>query len=279
MMSKFRLALIQLAVSASKPDNIARASRLVTEAAKNGANIVALPECFNSPYGTSYFPEYAEPIPGPSTIALGQSAKENSVFVIGGSIPEKAGDKIYNTCTIFNPNGEMIAKHRKIHLFDIDVPGKIRFQESETLSPGNSFTVFETPLCKIGVGICYDIRFAELAQIYARKGCQLLVYPGAFNMTTGPAHWELLQRARAVDNQVFVATVSPARDETASYVAWGHSTVVSPWGEVVATTEHDEKIVYTDVDLGLIEQIRNQVPITRQRREDMYLVQEKDPGN
>lgn len=274
-MSKFRLALIQLAVGASKQDNLARATHLVKEAAIKGANIVALPECFNSPYGTSYFPEYAEPIPGPSTETLVKSAKDNGIYLIGGSIPEKDGDKIYNTCTVYDPKGEMIAKHRKMHLFDIDVPGKIRFQESETLSPGNTFTTFDTPFCKVGVGICYDIRFAEMAQIYAKKGCQLLVYPGAFNMTTGPAHWELLQRARAVDNQVFVAAVSPARDEKASYVAWGHSTVVSPWGEVISTTEHEENIVYTDIDLSLVEQIRNQVPITGQRRKDLYSVEEK----
>ena len=274
-MSKFRLALIQLAVSASKPDNLARAARLVKEAASKGANIVALPECFNSPYGTSYFPEYAEAIPGPSTDALVKSAKDSGVFLIGGSIPEKDGDKIYNTCTVYNPNGDMIAKHRKMHLFDIDVPGKIRFQESETLSPGNSFTVFDTPYCKVGIGICYDIRFAEMAQIYGKKGCQLLVYPGAFNMTTGPAHWELLQRARAIDNQLYIAAVSPARDEKASYVAWGHSSVVSPWGEVVATTEHEECIVYTEIDPSYVGQIRNQIPVSVQRRKDIYSVEEK----
>lgn len=275
MAGSFRLALVQLAVTASKSDNLARASKLIKEAASKGANIVALPECFNSPYGTSYFPEYAEPIPGPSTETLVNAAKENNIFLIGGSIPEEDNGKLYNTCTVYNPNGDMIVKHRKVHLFDIDVPGKIRFQESETLSPGNSFSVFDTPLCRIGIGICYDIRFAEMAQIYARNGCKLLIYPGAFNMTTGPAHWELLTRARALDNQLYVATVSPARDETASYVAWGHSTAVSPWGEVVATTGHEENIVYVDVDLGLVDQVRGQIPITVQRRNDMYEVIEK----
>lgn len=275
MAGSFRLALVQLAVTASKSDNLARASKLIKEAASKGANIVALPECFNSPYGTSYFPEYAEPIPGPSTETLVNAAKENNIFLIGGSIPEEDKGKLYNTCTVYNPSGDMIAKHRKVHLFDIDVPGKIRFQESETLSPGNSFSVFDTPMCRIGIGICYDIRFAEMAQIYARNGCKLLIYPGAFNMTTGPAHWELLTRARALDNQLYVATVSPARDETASYVAWGHSTAVSPWGEVVATTGHEENIVYVDVDLGLVDQVRGQIPITVQRRNDMYEVIEK----
>lgn len=274
-MAAFRLALVQLAVTASKSDNLARATRLIKEAATKGANIVALPECFNSPYGTSYFPEYAEPIPGPSTETLVRAAKENNIFLIGGSIPEQDNGKLYNTCTVYNPNGDMIAKHRKVHLFDIDVPGKIRFQESETLSPGDSLNVFDTPQCRIGVGICYDIRFAEMAQIYARNGCKLLIYPGAFNMTTGPAHWELLTRARALDNQLYVATVSPARDENASYVAWGHSTAVSPWGEVVATTGHEESIVYVDIDLGLVDQVRGQIPISVQKRNDLYEVSEK----
>lgn len=276
MAGTFRLALVQLAVTASKSDNLARAAKMIKDAAANGAKVIALPECFNSPYGTSYFPEYAETIPGPSTDALVRAAKENKVFLIGGSIPEEENGKLYNTCTVYNPDGELIAKHRKIHLFDIDVPGKIRFQESETLSPGNSFTTFDTPFCKFGVGICYDIRFAEMGHIYAKEGCNVLLYPGAFNMTTGPAHWELLQRARALDNQVFVATISPARDEKASYVAWGHSTVVSPWGEVVASTEHAEAIVYSDIDLSLVEKIRNQVPVTSQRRHDLYEIIRKN---
>ncbi|XP_013875688.1 omega-amidase NIT2 isoform X2 [Austrofundulus limnaeus] len=229
VMSRFRLAVVQLQVGSVKADNLSRARRLVKEAAGQGSRVVLLPECFNSPYGTNYFSSYAEKIPGESTQVLSEAAKESKVYLVGGSIPEEDSGKFYNTCAVFNPDGEMLLKHRKIHLFDIDVPGKIRFQESETLSPGSSLSMFDTPFCKVGVGICYDMRFAELAQLYSRKGCQLLVYPGAFNMTTGPAHWELLQRARAVDNQVFVATASPARDEAASYVAWGHSSVVNPW--------------------------------------------------
>ncbi|XP_072287646.1 omega-amidase NIT2 [Pyxicephalus adspersus] len=274
-MAKFRLALVQLSVSSVKADNLKRASELVKQAAQQGAQIVALPECFNSPYGTKFFSEYAENIPGQSTQMLSEVAKECGIFLIGGSIPEEDSGKLYNTCTVYGPDGTLLAKHRKIHLFNIDVPGKIRFQESETLTPGDSFSTFDTPYCKIGVGICYDIRFAELAQIYTKKGCQLLIYPGAFNMTTGPAHWELLQRARALDNQVYVATVSPARDEKASYIAWGHSTVVSPWGEVIAKAGSDETITSADIDLQYLADIRQQIPIHSQRRHDLYSVEEK----
>lgn len=271
-MSKFRLAVVQLQVTSVKADNLSRARRLVKEAAGQGGNVVLLPECFNSPYGTGFFSSYSERIPGESTQVLSEIAKENKVYLVGGSIPEEDGGKLYNSCVVFDPEGKMLLKHRKIHLFDISVPGKIHFQESETLSPGNSLSMFDTPFCKIGVGICYDIRFAELAQLYCRKGCQLLVYPGAFNMTTGPAHWELLQRARAVDNQVFVATASPARDETASYVAWGHSTVVSPWGEVISKAGPEEEVIYADIDLQYLAEIRQQIPITTQRRHDLYTV-------
>ncbi|KAM9762025.1 omega-amidase NIT2 [Menidia menidia] len=272
LMSKFRLAVVQLQVSNLKADNLNRARRLVKEAAEQGGKVVLLPECFNSPYGTSFFPTYAESIPGESTQVLSEAARENKVYLVGGSIPEEEGGKLYNSCMVFGPDGEMILKHRKIHLFDINVPGKICFQESETLSPGNSLSTFDTPFCKVGVGICYDMRFAELAQLYSRRGCQLLVYPGAFNMTTGPAHWELLQRARAVDNQVYVATASPARDETASYVAWGHSTVVNPWGEVISKAGAEETIIYADIDLQYLAEIRQQIPISSQRRHDLYAV-------
>ncbi|KAL4231181.1 Carbon-nitrogen hydrolase [Mactra antiquata] len=275
MARSFRIALVQMSVTADKPANLQRASKLVKEAAAGGASVVSLPECFNSPYGTGYFPEYAEQIPGPSTDVLKKAAAENNIFLVGGSIPEEDNGKLYNTCVVFNTTGEMIAKHRKMHLFDIDVPGKITFKESETLCPGDNFTAFDTPFCKIGIGICYDIRFAEMAQLYSKQGCKLLLYPGAFNMTTGPAHWELLTRARALDNQLYVATVSPARDEKAKYVAWGHSTAVSPWGEVIATCEHEETIVYVDIDLDLVDQIRGQIPLTVQRRHDRYEVKDK----
>uniref|UniRef100_A0A8C6PA95 omega-amidase n=1 Tax=Nothobranchius furzeri TaxID=105023 RepID=A0A8C6PA95_NOTFU len=277
--AEFRLAVVQLQVTRVKADNLSRARRLVKEAADEGSKVVLLPECFNSPYGTSFFPTYAERIPGESTQMLSEAAKESGVYLVGGSIPEEDGGKLYNSCVVFGPDGGMILKHRKIHLFDINIPGKICFQESETLSPGNSLSMFDTPYCKVGVGICYDMRFAELAQLYSRSGCQLLVYPGAFNMTTGPAHWELLQRARALDNQVFVATASPARDETASYVAWGHSTVVNPWGEVISKAGAEETIIYANIDLQHLADVRQQIPITSQRRSDLYSVASVQAGS
>ncbi|ORY96443.1 carbon-nitrogen hydrolase [Syncephalastrum racemosum] len=270
--SKFKLALIQLGnTGADKAHNIQHARSKVLEAAQNGANVVVLPECFNSPYGTQFFDEYAEELSNSPTVnMLSSVAKETGIYLFGGSIPERSGGKLYNTLTVYDPQGTMIATHRKVHLFDIDVPGKIRFIESETLSPGDSLTMVDTKYGKIGAGICYDIRFPEMAMIAARKGCIAMLYPGAFNMTTGPMHWELLQRARAVDNQIYVAACSPARDMAASYHAWGHSTVVDPTGMVVATCEESETIVYADVDPEQVNTIRTSIPLYNQRRFDIY---------
>ncbi|KAK3853145.1 hypothetical protein Pcinc_040301, partial [Petrolisthes cinctipes] len=273
--SKMRIALVQMAVGETKSTNIKRAVQLIREAAGGGAQLIALPECFNSPYGTKYFPQYAESVPGESTEALGEAAKKFGVFVVGGSVPEKDGDKLYNTCTVWGPQGNMIAKHRKVHMFDINVPGQITFRESDNLSPGNKFTTVDLPNCKIGIGICYDMRFPEMAHIYSQMGCKLLLYPGAFNMTTGPAHWELLQRGRALDNQVYVAAISPARDPDASYIAWGHSSVVSPWGEVISTCDEEEAIIYADVDLDYVNKVRQMIPTLTQKRNDLYDVTAK----
>ncbi|KAI9287002.1 carbon-nitrogen hydrolase [Umbelopsis sp. AD052] len=271
--SPFKLALVQLAVTADKDKNLKHARAKVLEASKNGANIVVLPECFNSPYGTNFFPDYAETIPeGKSTEALASMAKDANVYLFGGSIPEKeeATGKIFNTLTVYDPSGSLIATHRKVHLFDIDIPGGIRFQESDILSAGSWLTHVDTTYGKIGTGICYDIRFPEMAMIAARNGCIAMIYPGAFNTTTGPLHWELLQRARAVDNQMYVAACSPARDETAAYHAWGHSTIVGPNGDIKATCEESEAIIYAEIDPQLIIEKRKHIPIYSQRRFDIY---------
>ncbi|KAF8061036.1 carbon-nitrogen hydrolase [Lyophyllum atratum] len=285
----FTLALIQLGnIGAEKAANLQHAREMILKAAASHSkkpDVIVLPECFNSPYGHVHFPVYAEKIgftpgtpydmaqsPSASVKMLSDAAKEAGAWLIGGSIPEQdiSSDRIYNTCTVYNPNGELVATHRKVHLFDIDIPGKIKFKESETLTGGTTMNFFDTEFARIGLGICYDIRFPELAMISARKGCHLLVYPGAFNLTTGPLHWELLQRGRAVDNQVFVSMCSPARDLTAGYHAWGHSMVVDPMGKVLVEAGEGEGIIYTDIDPQRMSDARAGIPVTRQRRFDVY---------
>ncbi|KAI5586152.1 hypothetical protein BDE02_06G194100 [Populus trichocarpa] len=273
--TKFKIGLCQLSVTADKERNIAHARKAIEEAAAKGAKLVMLPEIWNSPYSNDSFPVYAEDIDAggeasPSTAMLSEAARLLKITIVGGSIPERSGDRLYNTCCVFDIDGKLKAKHRKIHLFDIDIPGKITFIESKTLTAGETPTIVDTEVGRIGIGICYDIRFQELAIIYAARGAHLICYPGAFNMTTGPLHWELLQRARAADNQLYVATCSPARDVAAGYVAWGHSTLVGPFGEVLATTEHEEDIIIAEIDYSLLEVRRTNLPLTKQRRGDLY---------
>ncbi|KAF4547123.1 Hydrolase-like protein [Elsinoe fawcettii] len=276
-----KLALVQLATGADKTANLARARSKVLEATSKGAKLVVLPECFNSPYGTSFFPKYCETLlPSPPTEdqsptyhALSKLAKEANAYLVGGSIPEywEETKKYYNTSLTFGPDGSLLATHRKVHLFDINIPGKIKFRESDVLSPGNKVTIVDLPeYGKIAVAICYDVRFPELATIAARKDAFLLLYPGAFNLTTGALHWELQARARAMDNQVYVGLCSPARDMEAEYHAWGHSMIVDPNAEILSQLEEKEDIVYADLNGERIEEVRKGIPIYTQRRFDVY---------
>ncbi|KAI9639675.1 carbon-nitrogen hydrolase [Dioszegia hungarica] len=280
----FRLALCQLAPStANKQENIATAQRAVKAAAASTPkpDLIVLPEIWNSPYAVPSFREYAEPIPavggkdegeGETIKAMREMAREAGVWLIGGSIPEieASTDSIYNTATVYDPHGNIVAKHRKVHLFNINIPGKQVFEESQTLTAGSSLTTFTAPFGKIGVGICYDIRFPEMAMVAARQGCIAMIYPSAFNVTTGPMHWTLLQRARAVDNQMYVSMCSPSRSPTASYQAWGHSMVVNPLGEVLCEADEHEAILYADIDPSALATVRQNIPVTNQRRFDVY---------
>ncbi|KAI6781728.1 hydrolase-like protein [Emericellopsis cladophorae] len=275
------MALIQLASGSDKPKNLSHAAEKVREAAGTGAKLVVLPECFNSPYGTNYFPEYAETLlpsadgeaSAPSYDALSAMARDNKVYLVGGSIPEyNPGTKKYhNTSLVFSPEGGLLATHRKVHLFDIDIPGKITFRESDVLTAGNQLTLVDLPeYGKIAVAICYDVRFPELATIAARKGAFALIYPGAFNLTTGPLHWQLLAQARAVDNQIYVAMCSPARDMSASYHAYGHSLVVDPMAKVVSEAAEGEEIITSELSSDKLEETRRNIPLNTQRRWDVY---------
>lgn len=268
-----KIALIQLHTSANKAQNLAKVASKIEEAAGNDVDMVVLPECFNSPYAVDQFANYAEAIPeGETTKFLSNLAQKFKISIIGGSIPEKSDDgKIYNTSLSFDPLGEIIAKHRKVHLFDIDIPNKITFKESITLTGGDKATVFNLKnYGKAGLGICYDIRFPELAAIAARQGAFAMFYPGAFNTTTGPLHWHLLARARAIDNQVYVILCSPARDTSSGYHAYGHSLIVDPNGKIITEAGEGEEVVYGELDPALIVSTRSGIPITTQRRFDVY---------
>lgn len=274
-MGRLRVALVQMLVEEQKERNLRRAEEMVREAASGGAELVVLPEMFNCPYGNEFFPEYAEEEGGCTWRRLSRMAEENRVYLVGGSVPERGEDgRVYNTSYIFDPRGVRIAKHRKVHLFDIDVEGQ-RFKESDTLAPGSRPTVFDTPYGRVGVMICYDLRFPELSRLLVHKGAVLFAVPAAFNMTTGPAHWELLFRCRALDNQVFALGAAPARDIRASYVSYANSLITDPWGRVVARLGEEEGVLVEEIDLEEVARIRASLPLLKHIRSDLYELREK----
>ena len=272
MEQKFKLAVIQLRTELDKQLTMDKAQRMIAEAAKNGAAAVILPEMWNCPYSKKYFHPFANAENGESTEAMSRWAKENGVILVGGSVPEKCGKVLYNTCFVFDECGEQIAKHRKVHLFDVDIEGGVRFKESNSFAAGNEITVFDTRFGKMGVMVCFDIRFPELARAEANRGAQVIFCPAQFNMTTGPRHWELSIRARAMDNELYFVGASAARYENFDYECWGHSTVASPFGMVLASCDEKEQILYCDIDLGEVASVRKQLPTFLHLREDVYNV-------
>lgn len=265
-----RIAQVQMSVTRNKDENIHRAARMIRQAAEQGAELAMLPEMFCCPYENAAFRPYGEAEGGPAQQALSALAGELGIWIVGGSVPELENEKVYNTSYVYDSSGRQVARHRKMHLFDIDVEGGQRFMESDTLSPGNEVTVFDTPWGRMGLCICFDLRFEELSRLMTLQGAQIILTPAAFNMTTGPAHWELLLRQRAVDNQCFTVGTSPARDESASYVAWGNSMVCDPWGTVLRQCGAGEEVAVTELDMTRIDAVRRQLPILSARRTDVY---------
>lgn len=272
-MNKLKVTLCQVAVVHDRAANLANAQKNIVEAANRGSNLVILPECFSCPYGTKYFSEYAETIASgsPTYDLMSYLSKEQKIWIITGSIPEKGSDgKYFNTSMTFGPDGSLKHLHRKIHLFRINT-AEVHMDEGEVLSPGCEASCVDMGNdIKFGVGICFDIRYPQLSWRYASQGSSFLVYPGAFNMVTGPLHWELAGRARAVDTQQYVLLCSPARNVNEEYVAWGHSMVVDPVGTVIGQLEEKEGFLDATLDFDLIGTTRKRFPILSGERKDIY---------
>ncbi len=265
-MKNIDIALLQMAVGPDKQANIERAETMGRRAAAAGARWLVLPEMFNCPYGLEFFAPFAEAVPdGPTCRRLSALAASLGVVLVGGSIPERDGQRLYNTATVWDPTGRFLGRHRKVHLFDVEIPGGITFTESRVLSAGNEATVIDTDEGTLGLGICFDLRFPELMGQQVAQGAEILVLPGAFNTTTGPAHWEPLLRARAIENTCFVAACSPAPTASGPYPAWGHSMVVDPWGEVLAEGGREEAIVTARLEASRLDQVRRALPVLDRR--------------
>ena len=266
-----KIAAIQMTTVKDKMENIRRAGDFMEKIKPEHPDFIILPEMFCCPYQTENFPVYAEKEGEACWQAMSDYARKYHVYLIAGSMPEvDEQGKVFNTSYIFDRDGKQIGKHRKAHLFDIQVKGGQHFKESDTLTPGDRATVFETEFGKMGVMICYDIRFPEFARKMTLEGAKMIFVPAAFNMTTGPAHWELTFRARALDNQIYMIGCAPARDTQAGYISWGHSIVTDPWGRVVTQLDEKEGILIQKIDLCQEEEIRQQLPLLKHRRESLY---------
>ena len=252
-----KAALIQMRTVSDKAENLRHARELIDEAAKNGADICVLPEMFCCEYRNSSFIENQEPAGGPAWQMLSAASGENSVWLIGGSVPEAEGGRLYNTSFVFDRSGNQAARCRKSHLFDIAVHGGQHFKESDTFTPGDEICSFDTEFGRLGLCICFDMRFPELARIMSLDGAWAVFCPASFNMTTGPAHWEVMFRSRAVESQVYTLGCAPARDEQGSYVSYANSIAVSPWGDVLARAGAEETTLYVELDPAYVESIRS----------------------
>ena len=273
---KFQLAMIQMRVTQDKEENLKKAEKFVEEASLQGAQMAVLPEMFCCPYQTDQFPVFAEPEGGTVWKSLSGIASKCRIYLVAGSVPERDEEgKIFNTSYVFSPDGKQIAKHRKMHLFDVNVKGGQRFFESETLTAGNFISTFDTEYCKIGICICYDMRFPEIARLMALRGAEVLIVPAAFNMTTGPAHWELLFRCRAMENSVYTVGVAPARDMSASYHSYANSIVADPFGTVISRLGTEEEMKIVTIDPERVKEVREGLPMLFQRRTDIYSLTER----
>ena len=270
MDSSMRVLALQKKTLGTPRENLDRVRQMLKDAVpsadgmdgRNVPDVIVLPEIFTCPYDNSCFPVFAQGEDGEVYRELSQIAREYQVYLIAGSVPELGEEgKIFNTSYVFDPSGRRIARHRKVHLFDIDVPGGQYFKESDVLSPGDSVTVFDTPFGKLGVCICFDIRFPQMFLEMRKMGVRMVFVPAAFNMTTGPAHWKVLFRSRALDQQIYMLGCSPARDAEGSYVAYGHSILTDPWGRVLAELDEKEGILEATVDLAYTDAVRQQIPL------------------
>ena len=259
-----------MAVTPNKALNHCKAQEMIQKAAAENCQLAILPEMFTCPYDTSLFSKYAEVYPqGESIAALAAAAQKNKIAVVGGSIPERdEHNHLYNTSFTFDEQGRLIGRHRKVHLFDVNIPGGTVCRESSVLSPGQEMTVIKVAGMTLGIGICYDMRFPELSRLMSLAGAEILIFPAVFGLTTGPAHWELTLRARAVDNQVFVVGAAPAN--LSGGQVYGHSMIVDPWGKIIAMAGSDERMLVVEVNLGMMDKVRRELPLLKQRREDIY---------
>jgi deaminated glutathione amidase len=264
----FLAACVQMRCGDDKQRNLERAAALVAVAAERGARLVVLPEMFFWRGPPERQGAEAEPLDGPTLAAMSQLARQHRLVLVAGSILERTPESAlpFNTCAVFGEDGGLLATYRKIHLFDVEIPGAVSVRESERVGAGAVPTCADTSVGRLGLSVCYDLRFPELYRRLVDDGAELLCVPSAFTFTTGAAHWELLLRARAVENQCYVLAPNQTGPVEHGPHVFGHSSIVDPWGTVVACASDGESVAMGSIDLAHQSDVRRNLPALTHRR-------------
>jgi nitrilase len=265
-----KIAALQMVSTPEVPRNLEAAGALIAQAARAGARLVALPEYFclmGRADGDKLAIAETDGDDGPIQHMLGDAAREHRVWVVGGTLPLRTTDpaRVRNSCLVFAPDGRRAARYDKIHLFSFD-NGHERYDEGRVLERGSETVAFDCDGARVGLSVCYDLRFPELYRALCRPPCDLVCVPSAFTYTTGQAHWELLLRARAVENQCYVVAPAQGGRHENGRRTWGHSLIVDPWGEVLACRDEGEGVVIAELDRARIDAVRRQLPALTHRR-------------
>lgn len=277
-----KIAAIQMCSSDNVRNNLRTAGRLIAEAAANGAALVALPEMFAMMGHKTADQQTVSEASGHGPIQdyLKQFATEHKIWIVGGTIPVKAegSHKINSACFVYNDEGEQVARYDKIHMFDVNLPNRETYQESAVIQSGDHLAVVATPVGKIGLAVCYDVRFAALFAALAQQGAEIFVVPTAFTKTTGMAHWEVLTRARAIENLCYFVGACQGGTHVNGRQTYGHALIVEPWGAITSeVTQDGNAIVYGDIDLVRLHKLRESLPVLKhqQQYQDCYRACEK----
>jgi predicted amidohydrolase len=256
-----------MTASSSKEENLAKAETFVRLAAERGASLIVLPEVFSWRGKRADEPSQVERIPGLTSQRLSELAARHRIYLLAGSFLEKLDEpRSYNTSLLFSPAGEILCRYRKIHLFDIDIPGQVSVKESDTKKPGEEVVTCQTELGTFGLSVCYDLRFPELYRILSSQGAEIVFIPSAFTFPTGAAHWEPLLRARAIENQVYIIAPNQIGKNTHGFADYGNSMIVDPWGKVLARAPDKECFVTAEIDLEYLHKVRRELPCLAHRR-------------
>ena len=266
-MRSYLAAAVQMTASSSKAENLAKAETFVRLAAERKAALVVLPEVFSWRGRHRKEPEQVESIPGPTTHRLQELATRHAIHLLAGSFLEKSGEsRAYNTSLLFSPDGDIVACYRKIHLFDVDIPGQVSIKESDSMKPGEDVVTVTTQLGTVGLSICYDLRFPELYRGLTQQGAQVVFVPSAFTFPTGAAHWEALLRARAIENQVYIVAPNQIGKNVYGFADYGNSMIIDPWGKILARAPDKECVITAEIDLDYLEKVRRELPCLAHRR-------------